>query len=92
MMIKQGRDRHCAPFYFDNQIGEPAWSGKHECEIDAQTESELRIFISVTAARKGHNDARYGQLGATANLFTPEFLTGWPYELWNAEYQKGAKR
>ncbi len=88
MLFEISESKLTAPKYSDNERGEPVWSGLHSDEFTEEITQSLRLFILTEAMRQGHNDARYERVQCQ-NMFHPDFLLGWPFELWAEKYQEG---
>ena len=77
-----------APEYSSN-IGMPVWSGLDESEFTPQIESKLSSFINAEAKRQGHNDSNQNRINENKSFFHPDFLKGWPQNLWEEKYDEG---
>lgn len=81
-----------APIYEPDSGLSYAWSGLSADEFNDKLVEELRSFIIVNAEAHGCMDAKNDNLGHRLMFFHPDFLGGWPHELWSEYYFLGAKR
>jgi hypothetical protein len=80
-----------APEYCSNTFGVPSWSGVHESVFTPELKADLECFINFEAKLQGHNDMANDRLGKNASFFHVDFLSGWPQQLWQQMYKKGAE-
>lgn len=79
---------HFAPTIDDYAVGKPSWSGKKDSDFDALMINDLRSYIQYAASQIGYNDAIYDNDMTPKSIFHPDFLGGWPNQLWISTYEE----